>query len=306
MNYKKTLFTILAAILFFSISIGVANASCSIKNLKDCDRAGLVSIIKELIMNRQPSNANDLMVRFEATELVSNNFPESIEFWTQADCPWALKWGYDIPYPGYNVASCSKGEKGSHGGCPTCIMSKIRLEKGDFEYLSNNWGAGWNGSYGFHYSYILNSHKEKTYSVSDKDGVFKMEFSIPLDELNEQQKKSLSHVSLYITISDRNDCSVKGLKDENIVPSYSSTGKAYIGDYQFEKVSYDDTAMHTTYYTDYYVGRVRDGHCAIVKKEIIKHSCAPYDKGMCEYVDYDDTKASLNLYNTFASLMFKD
>ncbi len=68
---------------------------------------------------------------FKATEIVSNNLPHSIEFWTEAYCPdEETPYNYIVP-EGYSFYSCdkSKQEKGTHGGCPTCIMSLIKLTK---------------------------------------------------------------------------------------------------------------------------------------------------------------------------------
>lgn len=68
---------------------------------------------------------------FHATEIINNNLPESIEFWTEANCSYYEDGAYNIPdyysRDDYNNGSCIKGEKGTHGGCPACEMAKIRL-----------------------------------------------------------------------------------------------------------------------------------------------------------------------------------
>jgi hypothetical protein len=77
---------------------------------------------------------------FHPTEIVNNNLPHSIEFWTEAYCPNdGTKYDYIIPL-GYSLFSCDKDnqEKGTHGGCPTCIMSKIKLIKIESIYNDHN------------------------------------------------------------------------------------------------------------------------------------------------------------------------
>lgn len=120
-NMKKRYFNFILCLLFVIVSLETTHA-CSFSDLKKCDRAGLVSLIKEVILQKS-------LLNFKATEIVSNNFPESIEFWTQANCPdQGLNWPYYVPN-GYRAVSCSYGEMGSHGGCSNCIMTKIKLEK---------------------------------------------------------------------------------------------------------------------------------------------------------------------------------
>jgi hypothetical protein len=79
---------------------------------------------------------------FGATEIVNNNLPDYIEFWTEAYCPWAgTKYDYDFknadPFY-YSFGSCEQGQTGSHGGCPTCIMSKIKLSKSLYKCESDS------------------------------------------------------------------------------------------------------------------------------------------------------------------------
>lgn len=67
---------------------------------------------------------------FAMTDLVSNNLPDSIEFWAQATCPNSGSI-YDYPIPeGYALVSCmTDSVLASHCGCSDCIMSKIKLQK---------------------------------------------------------------------------------------------------------------------------------------------------------------------------------
>ena len=120
--------------------------------------------------NRNKISDEDAKKLFKATEIVSNNLPDSIEFWTEANCPhWDNEWIYQIPdYYSYlsdgSPEDCIKGEMGSHGGCPTCIMSKIKL-------LS--WKTYKNEEYGFEFKYppTNNSVYDPDIKVYNCDGV---------------------------------------------------------------------------------------------------------------------------------------
>ncbi|MFA6252280.1 MAG: hypothetical protein WCX74_02680 [Candidatus Paceibacterota bacterium] len=75
----------------------------------------------------------NILAKFKATEIVSNNLPESIEFWTESYCP-GNGFNYNYKFEGsdmyrYSFDSCEQGDTGSHGGCKACIMSKIKLIK---------------------------------------------------------------------------------------------------------------------------------------------------------------------------------
>ncbi|MFA5431373.1 MAG: Kazal-type serine protease inhibitor domain-containing protein [Candidatus Paceibacterota bacterium] len=72
--------------------------------------------------------------RFSVTELIEDNLPESITFWTSALCPTASRFAYAIP-EGYTVASCESGPTGSHGGCSFCAMSKIKLVQDSYSNI---------------------------------------------------------------------------------------------------------------------------------------------------------------------------
>jgi|GEM_PF-1714277 len=277
-------------------------SACSLNDLSNCDRLGLISLIREMIMNKKASADKSVMERFQATEIVFNNLPESLEFWTQADCPLALKWGYEVPR-GYYAANCTKGEKGSHGGCSTCIMSKIELRRGEYGLSSS---SILNNDYGLYYPNVLDEAGEEKYSINDTSNGLKIEYPISLDYLTEAQRKSLSSVDLEIIIDNEIPCSIDGLKGEHgkYVVISDQVGGTYIGDYYFDMVGGCDSAMHSTYCSDYYIGKVRDGNCAIVKKAISTHSCAPYGEGMCEYVEYQGSRVSLELNDIFASIRF--
>ncbi|MFA5431374.1 MAG: Ser-Thr-rich GPI-anchored membrane family protein [Candidatus Paceibacterota bacterium] len=86
--------------------------------------------------------------RFSVTELVEDNLPESITFWTSALCPTASRFAYAIP-EGYTVASCESGPTGSHGGCSFCAMSKIKLGMStvnNCSYIYSNWSTCQDGT----------------------------------------------------------------------------------------------------------------------------------------------------------------
>ncbi len=260
----------------------------------------LFPIEKKIVL--ESAEDKKLKSRFIATEIVSSNLPESIEFWTQADCPWVSRWEYDISQPGYYVVNCTNGEEGSHGGCDRCIMSKIELKKGNYQSSSN---MLFNSDYGLYYPDALNEEKRRIYSTKEVDDSFEINYSISLDYLTETQRKNLSSVNLAIIIDNEIPCSVDGLKSSlKYVVHSSQVGIAYIGDYYFEKIGGCDTAMHTTYCTDTYIGKVKNGNCAIVRKSRVSHSCYAYGEGECEYVEYNDSKAGLDLYDIFASIRF--
>lgn len=67
---------------------------------------------------------------FKATEIISN-VSGHVEFWTEAYCPDSgTYYDYDKNnLRGYIIDSCEQGETGSHGGCKTCIMSKLSAHK---------------------------------------------------------------------------------------------------------------------------------------------------------------------------------
>ncbi len=73
-------------------------------------------------------NTTDSASKFKATEIVEDNLPDSIMFWTSANCPNSgLSSSYNVP-DGYEVVTCERGPMGSHGGCSNCIMSQIKLK----------------------------------------------------------------------------------------------------------------------------------------------------------------------------------
>lgn len=173
MNIKKHIIVFSFAMFLFLVTIQPVGA-CSIQDLKDCDRQGLISLIRDLIKSRQMTDLD----KFQATEIISNNLPYSIEFWTQADCSSARKWGYEVP-DGYHEASCSNGNKGSHGGCPTCIMSKIKLDIFNSYCISNR--AMWKTEYGFPNKY---DSGENDYSEIVPKQVYHHLLSLPFRNSN--------------------------------------------------------------------------------------------------------------------------
>jgi len=84
---------------------------------------------------------NELKERLQATEIVSYNLAGdsslwSVEFWTEATCPFeGGDYEYKIP-TGFAFNGCEEGKRGSHGGCPTCKMSKIELLDCPYNYCS--------------------------------------------------------------------------------------------------------------------------------------------------------------------------
>lgn len=113
-------------------------------------------IYTEYLKGFSNMNTEQLKKKFSYTELVNNKIPQSIEFWTEAYCPFTdPQYSYVIPHD-FDLVSCEQGEVGSHGGCSTCIMSKIKLKvKGidkfyqtsdieykedDFESIISNYG----------------------------------------------------------------------------------------------------------------------------------------------------------------------
>ena len=72
---------------------------------------------------------------FHATEIVNNNLPKAITFWTEAYCPgMGIVYEYIIP-EGFKLHRCVnyEQEKGTHGGCPTCAMVKISLKTTEYK-----------------------------------------------------------------------------------------------------------------------------------------------------------------------------
>jgi hypothetical protein len=82
---------------------------------------------------------------FKVVELVENNLPNSITFWTTAYCPGdGTAFDYTIP-TGYQKEFCISGPNGSHGGCSSCAMREIKLIKVNpsITVISPNAGEQW-------------------------------------------------------------------------------------------------------------------------------------------------------------------
>lgn len=82
------------------------------------------------------SSEEDVKKYFNASEIIYMGIPGSgyedyIIFWSEAECPYSGKnYSYQAPDDYYvSSAYCSEKEVGTHGGCPTCVMSKIVLRK---------------------------------------------------------------------------------------------------------------------------------------------------------------------------------
>ncbi len=102
---------------------------CEVKN--KCLRTWEEECIEEEEKNKKMTD-EEAKQYFHATEIINNNLLESIEFWTEAECSYLnTKYNYKVP-DGYYISAeyCSEKEVGTHGGCPSCIMSKIVLRKG--------------------------------------------------------------------------------------------------------------------------------------------------------------------------------
>lgn len=202
MNIKK--FFILSFIVFSFFSVNLVNASCSLQSIKEYDRAGLISLLKELISHKQLNNKADL-VKFKATEIVSNDLPDSIEFWTEAYCPGSgTNYDYKLydqgSYWDYYLSSCEKGEIGSHGGCKTCIMSKIKLSQ-DHNATEGNFKKNIKFEDGVGvYVEKLGSTKEESEVRVWKDGKMKQIFPsyIPIDQFWDD-------FNIYIDVKDYNN-----------------------------------------------------------------------------------------------------
>ena len=103
------------------------------QTLKTSNQNQLVSQISNQELDT--GTKEEIKKQFKATEIISNNLPNSIEFWTEAYCPGTgSTYNYNFDNIGfYFLDSCEQGEIGSHGGCKTCVMSKIKLASGSCE-----------------------------------------------------------------------------------------------------------------------------------------------------------------------------
>ncbi len=112
MKYKAIFFiTLVLSHLCSGIVFGATQESVYVNHLKELNSL----------------TSNQVKEKFSYTELINNNLPQDIEFWTQAYCPFSdPNYSYIIPYD-FELLSCEKGRVGSHGGCSTCVMSKIKL-----------------------------------------------------------------------------------------------------------------------------------------------------------------------------------
>jgi hypothetical protein len=98
-----------------------------------------VDIVTKKYINVKDLNEEDLKKFFKATEIINNNRHE-MSFWTESSCPKNGE-NYDFIIPeGYNNPWCQAYEEeiGTHGGCPTCVLSKIILNDVDVYYCKHS------------------------------------------------------------------------------------------------------------------------------------------------------------------------
>lgn len=149
---KKIYYNYISIIILFFIAIAIGTFFVYQNKRNNNQEVNNNQKIEQEVINKETNSSNDnqgqsssidsnedIKRGFRATEIVSNNLPESIEFWTEAYCPGSgtdydyhfdKNWNYKYNYSwDYYLSSCEEGETGSHGGCPTCVMSKIKLSK---------------------------------------------------------------------------------------------------------------------------------------------------------------------------------
>lgn len=152
---------------------------------------------------------------FKATEIVHFNILDSynIDFWAESNCPYGGK-GYEYQVPkGYGLGYCEAGEKGSHGGCKTCEMSKINLV----------WGRQSPESLFSEKKNISNKISRQTFS--EKDITIER---IPIDDIIfSNDEKIKDYFSKEINDINKNYIEIKRIKDlandnEIIFLSYST------------------------------------------------------------------------------------
>jgi hypothetical protein len=109
-------------------------ASCSLSSVRECDIKGLRQLIGEIIKSMSSEKYGQelagLKDKFKATEIKKIG-SRQISFWTMAYCPDSgTRYDYDKDIlSGYIIDSCKQGNKGSHGGCKTCVMSEIVIHE---------------------------------------------------------------------------------------------------------------------------------------------------------------------------------
>ena len=152
---KKIYYNYISIIILFFIAIAIGIVFVYQNKRNNNQEINNNQKIEQEVINKETNSSNDnqgqassidsnedIKGGFRATEIVSNNLPESIEFWAEAYCPGS---GTDYDYvfeekdgdsSNYSILSCERGNIGSHGGCKTCIMSKLKL--GKFSSCENN------------------------------------------------------------------------------------------------------------------------------------------------------------------------
>ena len=127
-NYGLAVLPISATSYNWTVPQSYAGTSVNIKVLSFAyNSVETIANIGDVMVNIVNSNIKDYS-KFGATEVVSDNLPNSITFWAEAFCPGTGILGYNIPQ-GYELVSCEMGGMGTHGGCSYCAMSKIQLKE---------------------------------------------------------------------------------------------------------------------------------------------------------------------------------
>lgn len=98
---------------------------------------------EETFLNYKEMTEDEIKEYFHATEIIANYLPDSIRFWTEAECSYLnTKYSYKIPN-NYYISSeyCSEKEIGTHGGCSSCTMTLIGLRKDKENVLESNFAG---------------------------------------------------------------------------------------------------------------------------------------------------------------------
>jgi hypothetical protein len=122
-------------------SFKIENSNIDDSNTKEVENEEIVEIeyVTKNYIDVRDLNEEDLKKFFKATEIINNNKNE-ISFWIDSICPKDEE-DYDFITPeGYNNPWCQVYEEeiGTHGGCPTCVLSKIILNDVDVYYCRHS------------------------------------------------------------------------------------------------------------------------------------------------------------------------
>lgn len=97
---------------------------CPYCNIEFATEAELLQHIEQ----EHPEEPPVTVEEFRFTEIAENQLPEYIIGWSQATCSGPYNY---VPPAGYVRTSCEASVQGSHGGCPACLMSRIRCDKAE-------------------------------------------------------------------------------------------------------------------------------------------------------------------------------